>query len=530
MDDFDLSWSSFRDCLASRLDDAATFLVELRGEVRDRRSWTVGEWRRDVERTAACLRDQGIERGSVVAALAGNTADALLLAYGCWLLGACYVPLNAGDRVERHSYVVSHSSASLLVHSPEMELQARGIERSDSVALLDTARLSLLREAALDPDPSPVPAAGLGLAALRIYTSGTTGAPKGVVLTTRNLLTDCDGLARALGWPAETRMMTVLPIHHVNGLLIGSLLPWVNGHSTVLRDRFRASSFWDDARLEGATVSSVVPTLLEFLLGTEPPPGPALREVLCGAGPLLSETAITFEDTFGIPVRHLYGLSETTAVVTLMPSLSVEERRRWHRDHPTPSIGPAIPHVEVDVHDAAGESVADGVTGELVVRGAVVMREYADMGMETEQALRGGWFRSGDQGCRVRACSGEPYFFITGRLKEVIVRGGVNISPVEIDAVLRRHKAVRFALAVPFENRFYGEEIAAYVSLASPVSDAEIHEHCAKHLEFGRRPKVIIRGDEVPFTSTGKPQRLELAQRLAEELLPYREVQFRPAS
>ncbi len=141
-----------------------------------------------------------------------------------------------------------------------------------------------------------------------------------------------------------------------------------------------------------------------------------------------------------------------------------------------------------------------------------------------------GWFRSGDEGFYAQDKQGGPFFFISGRLKELIIRGGVNVSPLEIDDALKRHPLVQFAMAVPFDNRYYGEEIAAYVVLRDGVPSATetaLLEHCRRLLPFSKSPKVILFGQDAPYTSTGKPKRLELKTRLASTLAAYRDRQFK---
>lgn len=523
IDDFAPQWLDFRGVLDSRDDNEATYLVELDHDRGSRLAWTVGQWRDRVRTVATWLVSEGVAEGDAVATLAGNSADALALAKACWLVGACCVPLNPGDAVDRQVFIVRDAKAQLLVHSAARSEAAAAVGKATGVALRTTDQLEAPPSAALPP----AGASALELPALRVYTSGTTGEPKGVVLTLRNLLTDCDALRAALDWPASTRVITVLPIHHVNGLVISSLLPWVAGLSTVLCDRFRSERLWQDAAAERATVCSVVPSLLEFLLAAPGEPPADFQEMLCGAGPLLVETVLDFEQRFGVPVRHLYGLSETTAVVTLMPRLPESTRRTWHRDYDFPSIGWAVPHVEVSVADSAGGAVGPGVRGELVARGAVVMQGYAECPEATDDAFRGGWFHTGDEGFWEPDETGRAFFFITGRIKELIIRGGSNISPFEVDAVLHSHPSVRFGLAVPFENRYYGEEIAAYVVCEGDVSAEEILAHSARYLDHAKCPKVVVFGDEVPFTATGKAKRLELKQRLAPLLAPYRDTQFR---
>lgn len=521
VDDWRAPWGSFRDFLGDGPVDG-TFLTELDHEAGTRREWTRSQWRDRVGGVAADLQGRGLAPGDSVAVLAGNSADALAVAFACWVSGMCYLPLNAHETADRQAFIVRDAGARLLVHTAPAADRAAELGRATGIPLVPTA--DLVATATDLPDPVVV----LNSSALRVYTSGTTGEPKGVELTAANLLTDCDALVRVLEWDADTRVLVVLPIHHVNGLVVSSLLSWYAGASAVLCDRFRSDHFWSDVEAERATVCSMVPTLLEFLLaeGRRTPPA-QFREVLCGAGPLMCDTVVDFEQSFQTPVRHLYGLSETTAVATLMPTLPEEERRGWYREHGFPSIGRAVPHVAVEVHDADGRGCAEGQRGEIVLRGATVMGGYAGRPEATASALRDGWFHSGDEGFWLPDPTGVPYFFVTGRIKELIIRGGVNISPFQVDEVLRAHPAVQFGLAVPFENRYYGEEIAAYVVPSAAVTEQEILDFCAERLDFAFQPKVVLFGDEVPFTATGKAKRLTLRDQLQGRLVAYRDVQFR---
>lgn len=520
VDGYGPPWSSFASFFTARSDDAATYLIELNHELDTRREWTVGEWKLLVARAVGALRERGVAPGDSVAALLGNRSEALVVAYACWTVGACYVPLNAHDSVARQRFIVQDSGARLLVCA-ETEDAAVLTEGTNATALAAAAVIEAEGRTSgpRKDDSEPV---GLDVEALRIYTSGTVGEPKGVVLSARNLLIDCDALASATGWDSATRALVVLPIHHVNGLLISSLLPWFVSGSTVLCDRFRSDHFWDDAERESVNVCSVVPSLLEFLLRSRGGPHGDFREFLCGAGPLLPETVLAFESRYSRPVRHLFGMSETTAVVTLMPRMGDQARTEWHSRFGFPSIGVPVPHAVVSILGPNGHELREGERGEIAVRGGMVMKKYA--GRDGLGGQR--WLMTGDEGFWRRGNDGEKYFFITGRMKEIIIRGGANISPVEIDAVIRTHPAVRFGLAIPFPNRFYGEEVAVYVVRDSPVSEEAVLAHCADYLDFARCPKVVVFGDDVPYTSTGKAKRIELAQRLEPHLAAYRDVQF----
>jgi len=526
VDSFVLPWRSFVEFFAGvRLDDR-DHLTELASDG-SRTTWSRAEWHDYVMAVATDLRNRGIETGDCVASLCGNRAEAIALAFGCWVVGACYVPLNVAESVDRILFIVGDADVRVLIHDPTYIDLVEQI-RSQSAVVIDlpVARTSRVSDA--DCAELAARAPSLQTAALRVYTLGTTGTPKGVILTAQNLLTDCDAMYRVLEWAEETRILTVLPVHHVNGLVISNLLPWFAGYSTVLCDRFRSDRFWSDIESEQATVCSMVPTLLEFLLeaGTADVPE-HFQEVLCGAGPLMPETVAAFEYTFKVPVRHLYGLSETTAVATLMGRMATDKRLAWYCDHGYPSIGAALPHVEVAVADASGGLLGPAERGELVIRGATVMREYAGRAAETAVAMQGGWFHSGDQGFWLPDDNGVPYYFVTGRIKELIIRGGVNLSPFQIDEVLSSHPSVRFGLAIGFENRYYGEEVAAYVVADRPVNEREILDYCSERLDFAHRPKVVVFGQEVPFTATGKAKRLALMESLSDELSRYRDHQFK---
>jgi long-chain acyl-CoA synthetase len=244
--------------------------------------------------------------------LAGNSADALAVAFACWGSGACYLPLNLHETAERHSFILRDADARLLVHVPSTAQAAQALASRAGIPALTAEELRASAPAL------PEVAVGLDAPALRVYTSGTTGEPKGVELTAANLMTDGDAMSQVLEWDEHTRVLIVLPVHHVNGLVLSSLTSWLCGSSAVLCDRFRSDRFWSDVENEAATVCSMVPSLLEFLLSEGARTAPAhFREVLCGAGPLMPDRVIDFERAFGIPVRHLYGLSEITAIATL---------------------------------------------------------------------------------------------------------------------------------------------------------------------------------------------------------------------
>lgn len=523
-----------------------SFLTYYDDESSARVTYTYGEFGEAVAHAAAFLQHHvGLRRGERLATVLFNHDMTVIMYFAAWISGITVVPINVEERADKKRFILEHSEAAAVCcwHTQAeevIELQERIPSLRHVIAVSrDGLRIGRSR-AGTAPfpavglvDSSPLPS--LDDEALIVYTSGTTGPPKGVVLTIANLLSDADAIADWHGFGIDDRLMCVLPIHHVNGTVVTLVTPFYCKGSVVLHRKFRSASFWRRLAEDGVTCVSVVPTLLEFLLDADDDvTGHQLQRfagVICGAGPLLKDTAARFEDRFGHSIRHGYGLSETTCYSCFLPNdLTADEHRHWIRSYEFPSIGVPLRHNQMAILDEQGRQQREGSRGEICIRGATVCAGYYKRADANDGAFRWGWFRSGDEGFFLRDGQGRPFFFISGRLKELIIRGGVNVSPLEIDDVLKSHPLVRFAMAVPFENRYYGEEIAGYVVLrdgAAKIEETDLLKHCRRLLPFSKCPKVIVFGQEVPYTSTGKPKRLELRTHLEPRLAAYRHHQFK---
>ena len=548
----ELHWTSFAEFFRSRLYDprlvTRNFLTYCDDDRNLRRTYSYAEFGTIVERMAEMFHAKfGLTRGDRIATVLFNHDLTALIYFAAWTLGVAVVPINVEETPEKKRYILEHSEASVAlcwqdVYEELKALQSMLPALREVVALGDggildgkeTRGKSRKNSHAVGARFAPG-TSRLDDPALIIYTSGTTGPPKGVILTVANLLIDADAIADRHGFGLTDRLMCVLPVHHVNGIVVTLMTPFYCKGSVVLNRKFKTGSFWRRLHEEQVTSVSVVPTLLEFLLDADEDLAAYRLDrfggVICGAGPLLKDTALRFEERFGFPIRHGYGLSETTCYSCFLPNdLTGEEHRHWLTDFDFPSIGTALRHNEMAILDESGKAVAEQARGEICIRGRTVCAGYFKRDDANEAAFQWGWFRSGDEGFYIADDRGRPFFFISGRLKELIVRGGVNISPLEIDDVLKGHPAVQFAMALPFENRYYGEEIAAYIvpkDPASPPTEADILSHCRGRLPFAKQPKVLVMGTEVPYTSTGKPKRLELKSRLAGPLAQYRDRQFK---
>lgn len=500
----------------------AVFLIYY-NEHRSRTQQTYGQFVHEARLTAALLVDHGVHRGGRVAIAGHNHPDTIVAYFACWLLGACAVPLNMTEDDDRLEYILANSGASVVMcRSVYMERLHHLRQR------LDVAQAPVIIEQDTETDhpsypsllqaqtPHPFPAFDKDMLedeCLIVYTSGTTGNPKGVVLIQQNLFADGIDIAAWHNITADQRMMCVLPVHHVNGTIVTHVTPFIAGASVVLLRKFQTDTFFRTILDEGVHVVSVVPTLLAFLLDVDAEDlgvkAAGFRHIICGAGPLTCELADAFERRYAIPIMHGYGLSETTCYSCFIPTdLSSEEHHHWMQDLGFPTIGVPIPSNEMAIHDANGTALREHERGEIVIRGANVMKEYYANPTANADAFAHGWFRSGDEGFFVRDDKGRPYFFITGRLKELIIRGGVNLAPLEIDEVICRAPGVRAGICVGFENSMYGEEVGALVIRRDDsVQEDDILRYCKEHLPFHKAPKVVLFTENLPVTSTGKYQR-----------------------
>ncbi|MGE3977065.1 MAG: class I adenylate-forming enzyme family protein [Nitrospira sp.] len=549
-----LPWSSFADFFKSRVYDRAlvnrTFLTYCDDDRAIRYTYSYGEFGTVVQSVATFLHDRvGLRRGDRLATILFNHDVTVVLYFAAWILGVTIVPINIEESTDKKRFILEHSEASAVCCWYRLLEEMKDLQRElpalrQVIALNDEGfvegpkhRAKAEIGAVLSSLATSPHAPSLDDEALIVYTSGTTGMPKGVVLTVENLLLDADAIADWHQFGADDRLMCVLPIHHVYGTVVTLITPFYCKGSIILNRKFKSATFWRRLHEERVTCVSVVPTLLEFLLDANEDLTAykldSFGGFICGAGPLLTDTATRFEDRFGFPIRHGYGLSETTCYSCFLPNeLSRDEHRRWIRDYEFPSIGVPLRHNKMAIFGGDGQLLPEMTRGEICIRGGNVCAGYFKRDDANDGAFQWGWFRSGDEGFYVRDKLGRPFFFISGRLKELIIRGGVNIAPLEIDGVLRSHPLVRFAMAVPFEHRYYGEEIAAYVvprDGVSPPTEAEVLAHCRQRLPFSKCPKVIRFGQNVPYTSTGKPKRLELKISLASTLAVYRDYQFKDA-
>src|SRR2546425_8547630 len=486
----------------------------------DGRRFTYAEFNRSVDATARMLSSYGIGKGDVVSLLMPNSAEYIVAYFACWKLGALAGPVNSLLKEHEIEFVMNNSEAKAVLVASEFREQIENIRTHlphlRSIITFDgeakaCAGYARLRRAGLrldsDEENKGTPEACVPSDdAIIIYTSGTTGKPKGCLLTHGNVIANARQISQWLHFTKEDRLLTIMPLFHMNAVSVTTMAALYAGGSTVVTPKFSASKFWNLISDYQITSFGSVATMLSILLNNYPSGVPEglttdqLRFAMCGSAPVPAEVMKKFEETFNCPVIEGYGLSESTCHSTFNPP---DERRR------PGSCGLPIGN-EMKVVDDDDNEVPVGELGEIVLRGENILKGYFKNPDATENAFRGGWFYTGDIGYRDK----DGFFFIVDRKSDMIIRAGENIYPREIDEVLYQHPAVAAGATIGIPDRLYGEEVAAFIVLkeGKHATEEELIAHCQSELADYKCPKSIRIVKDIPKGPTGKLLKRELAR------------------
>jgi long-chain acyl-CoA synthetase len=436
-----------------------------------------------VQAVAAQLADLGITSGDVVALRLTNRVEFVILLFAAWRLGATITPVNPALTDVEVTRQLDDSAAKLLIIED-------GAAREGGVPTLSIADLA--RETTMEVAPVE-DTAGL---ALLIYTSGTTGVPKGVMLDHANLDAMTNMGQEALQVGGDDRCLLILPLFHVNGIVVSILTPLRAGASVVIAERFNPNTFFDVIASERPTFFSAVPTIYSMLAALPDdvrPDTSSVRFAVCGAAPASAELLARFEDRFGFPIIEGYGLSEATCGSTINPI---------HGPRKAGTVGLPFPGQELRILGSDGNTLPPGENGEVEVRGANVMRGYLGRPDDTAAVINNGWLRTGDLG----HLDEDGYLTIVGRSKEMIIRGGENIYPKEIEDVLTGDPAVLEAAVVGVPDEKWGEVVVAFVQArpGSTVGVDALKARCREQLSGYKRPTAIHVLEVLPKSAVGK--------------------------
>lgn len=438
-----------------------------------------------VRRAAAALREHGVRAGDVVALMLPNQAAFVVSMFAAWRLGAAVTPINPALVPAEVGHQIEDAAAKVLIieGALEFEPQVQTILQSTELSSEDNDDAEGGRGAAAD-------------LALLIYTSGTTGRPKGVMLDHANLNAMCRTGVEALELSHADHSLLILPLFHVNGIVVSVLSPLLAGGRTTIAGRFSPKTFFDRVEKSRATYFSAVPTIYTMLsdLPAEVKPDTSLlRFAMCGAAPASVELLDKFESRYGVPLIEGYGLSEGTCASTVNP---VNGPRK------PGTVGIALPGQEIRIAGPDNADVPTGEAGEVLIKGGNVMRGYLNRPEETAKTLVDGWLHTGDVG----RFDEDGYLVLVDRAKDMIIRGGENIYPKEIETVVYQLPEIAEAAVIGRASPVYGEEPILFVSLNSgaDMSTDRIHGHLRTSLSKYKLPVEITIIDELPKNPIGK--------------------------
>ncbi len=454
-------------------------------------TWTYAGALGVVERVAAGLRAAGIERGDRVLVPAGNVAGQVFLWLALMEVGAVQVPLNPAGTADELAGFVRQVAPAALVTEGDARVAAAGGRRLDLGALL-----------AADPDGAAPAAVGPGDVAVMIPTSGTTGRSKLVMQTHRAYVMAGEGFPHWMGLTADDRLLTSLPLFHINAPAYSVLGSVAAGASLVLLPSFSASTFLDDARRTGATEFNAIGAMLEILMRQPERPDDrrhALRRCYTGPSPE-RERHLEIEERFGFEIVCGYAMSESPYGLIWRHGTRPYGTLGSPRQHPT------LGHVNdarvmVD-RQGARRPAAEGEVGELELRNPAIMAGYYEMPEETAAVVVDGWLRTGD----LVHPNEDGTFTFVGREKEVIRRRGENLAPAEVEAALERHPSVAEAAVVGVPSELSEEDVKAFVVVApgETLDPTALRDFVAGEVARFKVPRYLEIVEELPHTPTGR--------------------------
>lgn len=482
------------------------------------------EFDQSIARFASALRELGVEKGDHIAFLLGNTPHYLISLYATMRLGATAIPINPIYTADEIAFIIQNSDTKVVIAldmllplvekaagafpsvltyvicetSPEAgekiaALPDRVREKVKSFTQLITSSSPEVLPVKIEPDDT----------AVILYTSGTTGRPKGAMLTHENLFSNARDTAEYLGFTASDKVLATLPVFHVFALTVVVNAPLLKGATILLVPRFSPQDVFNIVKDQQATIFAGVPTMYNFLYQfpqANIEDFSTIRLAISGGSSLPVALLHNFEEKFNVRISEGYGLSEASPVTCFNP---------LDRDRKPGSIGTSILNVENRVVNELGDDVEVGEVGELIVRGPNVMKGYYKMPEETAATIRDGWLYTGD----LAKVDDEGYFYIVDRKKDLVIVGGYNVYPREVEEVLFAHPGIVEAAVIGLPDANFGEAIHAYVVVKDESLDAQaLNSFCAEHLAKYKIPSNFEFLTEIPKNTTGKILRRSLKE------------------
>jgi len=472
-------------------------------------SLTYAQMRANVVALAAQLNGIGLGQGDRIAIAMGNGPEMVLTYCGTTLCGTA-APLNPNYKQDEFAFYFADTQAKALITLPDT-IPAAHAAASDEMTIIEAlpqADGTLMLKAVKNARPArPEALAGPDDIAMILHTSGTTSRPKRVPIRHRNLAASAHNIARTYELSEADRSLCIMPLFHIHALVASMLATFTSGGTVICpTGGFNALEFWNIVDTFKPTWYSAVPTMHQVLLSRADRNAAVIkanpfRFIRSGSSSLAPIVMERMEAAFGAPVLENYGMTEASHQMTSNPLPP--------KPHKAGTVGIGF-GVDVGIMDDDGNLLPQGALGEVVVKGPNVIDGYENNPDANATAFVNGWFRTGDQG----RMDEDGYLSLTGRLKELINRGGEKISPLEIDDILLRHAAVAEALAFAVPHPTLGEEVHAAVVLKGDATERELRAYCAEHLAEYKVPRRFHVLEALPRGATGKLQRITMAKAL----------------
>lgn len=426
------------------------------------------------------LSQKGITKGERISLILPTSPDFLVLYFAALKQGITVVPINPDLSSSEIAYIINDAQAKVVFYNGQLAEKLSGIQNHFDLTKVKFTNVSAIRTTDTQIETK---AANLHYTdeAVVIYTSGTTGNPKGVILNHLNLLADSQVIAQWFNFTVDTRTLCILPLFHNNGQVITLLAPLYAGGSTVMvPPKTSLGLFWSLVDKYKVHWTSVMPSILSILLSLKfKRRDDSLTGIICGGQILNEEVKTKFESTFKVPIFEGYGLTETTSFACF---------NEFPENNKRGSVGRALSCNDIAIFDENDKEKATGKKGEICIRGLNVMNEYFGLGQVNINSLRGGWFHSGDYGY----IDSAGYVYFGTRKDYLIIRGGENIYPSEIENVLFAHLAVDECAVIGIFDDLLGHEIVAFVKLNRKCTEGELKEFLINKLAFHKHPKRIF--------------------------------------
>lgn len=445
--------------------------------------FTYSEFKIIVDQTSRFLIQSGLKKDDRISLIFHNSSEFLILYFAGLSCGLTIVPINPDLSSNEIKYIIKDSNSKYVFYNYTLESKIDSIkENLVDIKLIKTESIKELISSINNEKNIEQNETSLSDVAVIIYTSGTTGNPKGVILNHLNLLSDAMSISKWFHFNKETRCLCILPLFHNNGQITTLLAPLYAGGSTVIvKGKISLYAFWDLVNEHKATWTSVMASILSILLSLpKERKDNSLDAILCGGQILTRSVQEQFESRFNVPIFEGYGLTETTSF-SCINNYPAEKRKIG-------SIGKSLITNEMEILNENDE-IVENIEGEICIRGYNVANGYLG-NIEKNQAFRNGWFHSGDYGKK----DNEGNIYFHGRQDSLIIKGGENIYPAEIENVLYNHPNIDECAVIGIPHKLLGEDVCAFVKIKEGVKndEKELKEFCKNKIADYKQPKIII--------------------------------------